>query len=322
MGLSTVQVRLSAARQRKLEAIAAAREEAYAKYANIYKDHAAERYARAIEAARQDRGGVEAYRRRVVAASTDAQRYRGYVEATEKEEEEEEEIGGRELGLLLENSGSISSGFAVPSSSKEGSSGGAGLAQGESRAPSVVCPSTNRESTGDHISATGGPAAVGKGRGSAAEDGAAEAGPGDGAAPEGSAALASGGGGFAEGGPAPAATRKGRGGVGGGRGSFTAVVPFDNIRAKYLRPLDDTELSRPYHVAPRPDWRADRAGRSGSLGSSACSPSTAGMAASIDSAASEKTMEAYRRTKQRGHVTHQRRGKTLNSKERETWGAE
>ncbi|CAM9980594.1 unnamed protein product, partial [Scytosiphon promiscuus] len=74
------QVRLDTARQRKSHAVATAREAAYARYANIYKDHAAETYARSVEAHRRGRINREAYRSRVVAASTDAGRYRGYVE--------------------------------------------------------------------------------------------------------------------------------------------------------------------------------------------------------------------------------------------------
>lgn len=314
---STFQVRLSAARQRKLEAIAAAREEAYAKYADIYKDLAAERYARAIDASRCERGGLEAYRRRVVAASTDADRYRGYVETStprddegEKGEEKEEEESDRGSGpLLLEDGGSMPSDFFASSSNGEGSGGsGTGVARGESTT------------------------AVGKGGGSVVDDGPTQVGLGDGAgAPKGSAALALGVGGFVEGGYAPAATKKGRvggdGGGGGGRSSFVDVVPFNNIRAKYLRPVDDTSLSRPYHVAPSPGWRAESTGAAGSrsLGSSMCGSSTPASAnnagPSIIVAANERTMEAYRKTKQRDRGAHRRPGKTLNRKERREWGA-
>eukprot|EP00752_Nemacystus_decipiens_P007539 g6737.t2 len=322
------QVRLSAARQRKLEATAAAREETYAKYANIYKDHAAERYARAIEASRQEKGGLEAYRRRVVAASTDAERYRGYVETTEEaaaaEEEEEEEKGdeekaGRQPGLLLlGDGGSIPSDVSVPSSDNGhgvGSSigGAAGLALRESSSPLPDVPlPTNRDSAGGRAPATGAPNAVGTGRGSVADNGGELFGLGDGEVSEGSRAPASGGGGSVEDRHAPiaaAATRKGRGGDGGGgRASFADVVPFNNIRAKYLRPLDDTELSRPYHVEPRPGWRADNSSaRSGSLGSSTDGSSAPlpgdVVAINIDTVASKRTMEAHRRTKLGPHVS-------------------
>lgn len=300
--VTTVQVRVDAAGQKKRHAIAAAREEAYAKYANIYKDHAAERYARAVEVSRQGKGGLEAFRRRVVAASTDAERYRGYVEMNtprdDGREKKEQEEGGPGLRLLLGDRGNIPSDiFASSSDSREDF--GTGSSSSSPSAP-----------------------AVGKGSGRVADDGGSEVWLGDGAASEGSAALASGGVGFAEGGHAPTATRNGRGGDGSGRGSFVDVVPFNNVRAKYLRPLSDMELSRPYHVAPSPGWRADGAAGSWKPGSSmgGSSAPTSAINAAIDAAASERTMEAYRKTKQRDPVAH-RRSKTLNRKERRQWGA-
>eukprot|EP00903_Cladosiphon_okamuranus_P006103 g6012.t2 len=339
------QVRLSAARQRKLEAIAAAREEVYAKYADIYKDNAAERYARAIDASRRERGGLEAYRRRVVAASADAERYRGYVETStprdpggNKAEEREEGESDRGPGpLLLEDGGSIPSDvFASSSNDGEGSGGsGSGLERGESTVaavpPNFLLPTNRGSAVNGLLSKPGAPAIVGKGGGIAAEDGPTGVWRGDGAGPpEGSAALALGVGGFVEGGHPPGATRKGQVGTdggGGGRSSFVDVVPFNNIRAKYLRPLGDTGLSRPYHVAPSPCWRAEAASRSlGSLGSSVCDSSTSAptnnAAAGGVVAANKRTLEAYRKLRQRVPGAHRRRGKTLNRKERRDWGAD
>lgn len=102
--IPTLQVRKDTARARKLDARSLAREEAYARYANIYKDHAAEKYARSLEASRQGPGGMEAYRKRIVDASTDARRYWGYNPNRQEEEYANEgsdgddgdgDIGGR-----------------------------------------------------------------------------------------------------------------------------------------------------------------------------------------------------------------------------------
>lgn len=295
----------------------------------IYKDHAAERYARAIEVSRQERGGLEAYQRRVVAASTDAERYRGYVETStprgvggRKGEEEEEAEGGQGLGLLLGDGGGMSSDFTASSNDREGSSLGAGMAPGEGRvASSDFSLPHDRESTEENAFTPGAPAVEGDG------GRATDVRLGDGAASEGSAAqVASAGVSFVEGGHAPAAIWKARTDDGGGRGSFVDVVPFNNIRAKYLRPLDDTELSRPYHVAPSPSWRPDCAVGGRSLGSSADGSSTPTSTKDapniVDAAASERTMEAYRKTKQRDLATnHRRRSKALNWKQRMEWGA-
>lgn len=293
---------------------------------------------RAIEASRQQRGGLEAYRRRVVAASTDAERYRGYAETSTPrdggrgEGAEEGTGGGPRLRLLRgddDGDGSIPSGSSASFNDREGSGGGAGLSQGESRVTSEGSLSTSRESTGDDSSTAPSAAAAGKGGGGVADEGATAVWLGEeSAAAEGpAAALASGGGGFAEGGHAPTAARRGRGGDGGdgggGRGSFVDVVPFNNIRAKYLRPWDDTELSGPYHVVPSPDWGAGGAAGSRSRGSSMGGPSipTSTNRAMINAAGSGRTMEAYHRTAKQGDpVTHQR-SKTLNWKERREWGA-
>ena len=96
---SIFQVRKDAARPRKLEALSAAREATYSRYTDVYKGDAADAYARAVEASLRKRGGVEAYRRRVVAASLDAERYRGFHEtpAASSPAELEREEGGASL---------------------------------------------------------------------------------------------------------------------------------------------------------------------------------------------------------------------------------
>ncbi|CAM9980665.1 unnamed protein product [Scytosiphon promiscuus] len=119
-----------------------------------------------------------------------------------------------------------------------------------------------------------------------------------------------------------AATAKGGGGGGGGgggsAGGFVDVVEFDNIRAKYLRPLSDTKLSGMYHVAPSPGWRATTTIGSRGIGGS----STAASADAIATAAGAgRTMEAYRRTRQVDPAARRRRSRTLNWKERKAWGA-
>ena len=101
-------------------------------------------------------------------------------------------------------------------------------------------------------------------------------------------------------------------------GSFVDAVPFNNIRAKYLRPLDDMELSRPYHVDPSPDWRVESAAGSRILGGSSASATTNVI---VETAWSARTMESYPKTKQRDSILHQRHGRTLNWKQRREWGA-
>lgn len=293
------QVRLDTAHQRKLHAISVAREGAYARYANIYKDHAAERYANAIEGSRQEKGGLEAYRRRVIAASTDAERYRGYVETnTPRDDRWDEGEGGPRVGLRL----------------------------GDGRLPLEFDDRESSEGSSSVASATTGKG--GRGRGSG---GFTEGWLGDGTASECSAVTGtepegypvSGGGGMMDDGDTLAATRRGSGAGGGGNGAFVDVVPFNNIRAKYLRPMNDFALSRPYHVAPLPDWRADSAAGSRSTSSSLSGTSNPfeSTSAAIDHAGHGRTMEAYRKTKEKGLTTHRRHSKTLKGwKEMREWG--
>ncbi|CAM9823229.1 unnamed protein product, partial [Ectocarpus fasciculatus] len=295
------------ARQRKLHSVSVAREGVYARYANIYKDHAAQTYARTIEASRQERGGLEAYRRRVVKASTDAERYRGYVEIeTPRDDHHGEEDG---LGLVPDD-GSASTGFAASSNGRESGSV-AGFSPARSSA-NVDFPLS-----GDKEDGAGGGLVHG--------DEAAKGWPGGGAAREGSV----GGGGESE---APAVSGLGSftdeentatprrsisDGGGGDGGNFVDVVPFNNIRAKYLRPWNDTELSRPYHVAPSPTWRADRAVGSRSSGSSVGSSITSTDA--FSAAGSGQTLEAYRKARLRNPATHRPRSRTLNRKDGKEW---
>lgn len=302
---------------------------AYARYANIYKDHAAETYASSIEVSRRGRGPREAYRRRVVAASTDAGRYTGYVEtdSTPRDDCGGVEGGGMGPPLLLEaalgGSGSVSSGF-VSSSGLEGgvsSDSGAEISRGDdsslaSSSRFGSCSGFGGESPSATVAA-----AAGKRVEMYLGDGGEEGRRGDGAASECSAFTGggseihavSGPSDFAEGGDAAAAAR------GGGVGAFVDVVQFNNIRAKYLRPWDDTKLSGMYHVPPSPDWRANRTpGSRGGIGGSSTAASAEAIAASVGSG---RTMEAYRRTRQIDPTARRRRSRTLNLKDRKAWGA-
>ncbi|CAN0195816.1 unnamed protein product, partial [Ectocarpus sp. 12 AP-2014] len=308
---SNSQVRLDTARQRKLHGVSVAREGVYSRYADIYKDHAAQTYARTIEAFRQERGGLEAYRRRVVKSSTDAERYRGYIEMdTLRDDPHAEEDG---LGLLPADDGSTSTNCAASSNGRESGSV-AGFSPARSSAKVNVSLSSDKED--------------GAGGGLVHGDETAEVWPGDGAAPERSVGddgeweapavsrLDS----FTDGENTAAPRRSigdGGGGGGGGRGCFVDVVPFNNIRAKYLRPWNDTELSRPYHVAPSPTWRADRAVGAQSLASKVGSSITSTDA--FSAAGSGQTLEAYRKANLRNPATHRPHSRTLNWKDGKEW---
>lgn len=277
-------------------------------YANIYKDHAAQTYARTIEASRQERGGLEAYRRRVVKASTDAERYRGYVEMDTPRDDHHREKDG--LGLLQADGGSTSTDFAISSNGREGGSV-AGFSPARSSANAYVSLSSDKEE--------------GAGGGLVHGGETAEGWSGDGAAPE----YSVGDSGESE---APAVSRLDSfthdenlatirrsisDGGGGDRGNFVDVVPFNNIRAKYLRPWNDTELSRPYHVAPLPTWRSDRAAGARSSGSSVGSSITSTDV--FSAAGSGQTVEAYRKAKLRNPSTQRPRSRTLNWKDGKEW---
>ncbi|CAN0005237.1 unnamed protein product, partial [Hapterophycus canaliculatus] len=326
-------VRLDTARQRKSHAVAATREVAYARYANIYKDHAAETYACNIEATRQGKGAREAYQRRVVSASTDTGRYRGYVEMSTPRGGRGGGDGGFGPPLLGTGGGSVSTGFGSSSGLGDGSSdSGAGFSLGDS--------STTSSRFGSSVSGglDGGSSlapvvAVERGPEGVLHDRRGEERLGDGAASECSAITAggseicstSGAGGVAEHGNAAATGREeisGGGGRGGGGGSdieaFEDVVQFNNIRAKYMRPWDDTKLSGMYQVKPSPNWRANRAAGSRGIGGPPTATSSDAIAASTGSG---RTIEAYRRLRQNG-ATARRRSRTLNWKEIKAWGAQ
>lgn len=123
-----------------------------------------------------------------------------------------------------------------------------------------------------------------------------------------------------------ASTRKGGEAGGDGNGAFVDVVPFNNIRAKFLRPVNDTALSRPYHVAPLPDWRAGSAAGSRTPGSSFGSSTSSASSTSpvIENAGNGRTMEAYTlvKTREKGPSTHRRHSRVLKGwKEKRDWGA-
>ena len=263
----------------------------YSRYANIYKDHAAERYARAIDASRQGKGGIAAYRRRVVAASMDAQRYRGYVEIMTPGDALWQQGSGAALGPLSGEVARVQS--SSPASSRacwQGFGNGDG---GGSSVPSEFSVSPASRESARNCSMPSN--AAGRKEEWHRDDGALDVWLRDGA----SECLA-------EEEICPMS------------GSFVDAVPFNNIRAKYLRPLDDTELSRPYHVDPSPDWRAESAAGSRSLGGSSASATTNVI---VETAGSALTMKSYRKIKQRDSVLHQRHGRTLNWKQRKEWGA-
>lgn len=287
----------------------------YSRYANIYKDHAAQTYARTIEASRQEKGGLEAYRRRVVKASTDAERYRGYVEMdTPRDDPHWEEDG---LGLLPADDGSTSTNCAASSNGRE-----SGSVAGFSPARSRFSPARSSAKVDVSLSSD---KEDGAGGGLVHGDETAKVWPGDGAAPE----CSVGDGGESEApavsrldsftdGENTATTRRSIGdGGGGGRGCFVDMVPFNNIRAKYLRPWNDTELSRPYHVAPSPTWRADRAVGARSSASSVGSSITSTDA--FSAAGSGQTLEAYRKANLRNPATHRSSSRALNWKDGKEW---
>ena len=213
------------------------REATYSRYADIYKGDAAETYARAVEASRREKGGLAAYRRRVVSASMDADRYRGFHETPEAFLPGEE--GAGEASFV---------GGGATMDSSESSGGGEGEAVALALLPGMAGPSSD-----DSKEERGGER-KGDGRGGTAAAAAAT--------PE-VAGAESGGSGSGGG-------RKGGGGVAGGGesgggGAFVDVVRFNNARAKYLRPWDDAALSRPYRVSPLSDWRAFKGGGAAGL---------------------------------------------------------
>lgn len=131
--------------------------------------------------------------------------------------------------------------------------------------------------------------------------------------------VSDGGGMMMDGGDPPTATRlRSVAGV-GGNGAFVDVVPFNNIRAKYLRPMNDTALSRPYRVAPLPDWSGSRTTASSLSGSSTSSTPTGHH---IDSAGNGWAMESYRGTRGKVPANHRRHSKMLKGwKQMRQWGA-
>ena len=235
--LLCVQVRKDCARQRKLLSIAAARDGSYARYVNIYKDLAAEKYARVMDASRWDKGGIDSYRRRIVASSMDAERYRGcsYYEAMSQLPDD---TTGNGRPTESSNPSIVGSQYIIlPVLVNDRK------AQAKRNAPEQ--PSTIAESAKDPgtLSAAKLPELTGN---EEAKRVATEAGPSD---------------------------------------ALVDVVPFNNIRAKYLRTWSDTALSRPYHVSPSPGSR----GNGGVL-----KPVTT----RIGSVGSQRTLEACRKARE------------------------
>lgn len=105
--------------------------------------------------------------------------------------------------------------------------------------------------------------------------------------------------------------------------SFVDVVPFHNARAKYLRPWHDTALSRPYHVAPSPEWgarvRTPASLRSTSMRLSTTSSTRTGSYCPTPSVESERTVKADREARIPTTATR-RRSKTLTWKAGKSWG--
>lgn len=262
------QVRKDAARPRKLQALSAAREAAYARYANIYKDHAAETYARCVAAAKSQQGGVEAYRRRIVAASLDAERYKGYHD-TEVATAEQEEEG--QADMSVGDSTSLSVSISETSGSEADVRQGGGASN-----DAVYLLGNDAESECTAVSSGGGSEAfLGPGTARHAEEWGT-------------------------------AMTSGRGGS-----TFVDVVPFHNVRAKYMRPWNDTALSRPYQVRPSPSWRVGGAVRLGSV-------STAASGLSLPTTAeSGRTMEGHHKTVD---TATRRRSYTLTGKAGKAWG--
>lgn len=255
----------------------------------------------------------------------DAERYRGYVETkTPRDGQRPQGDGpGERLLLLSGKAGSIPSASSSTSSRTRQSQGNS--EEGDSSVPSEFSVSTVRDSAGG--CSTTGKTTGGKERGNHEEGGAVEVWLGDGTMSECSGVTGepetgplSADGGSIRAGDLPVSTMRGSGSEGEHPG-FVDVVPFNNIRAKYLRPMDDTELSRPYHVDPSPDWRADSTLGSRSLGSTMGGSSAASSAATNAIVGSGRTMEYYRKATQRDPVMNRRQGRTLNWKERKEWGA-
>lgn len=238
-----------------MHAQSCARDRAYARYANIYKDHAAETYARSIEASRQGKAGREGYRMRVVGESTDADRYRGYHLQSDDDAQRNDGDKQPTAGIPEGASAPISSasacdngGSSVCSASTRSwrhSRAGRRIAVAQSASSSVGLDknieqnSENQSSVGreDEERKVSVPrqltSLLARRQGSNAGHELASA---SAAAAVAAAVLE------AEDLPSAADTKcTGT--------TFVDVVPFNNIRAKYLRPSGDTALSRPYHVS-------------------------------------------------------------------------
>lgn len=278
-------VRKDAARPRKLRARSVVREAAYARYANIYKDHAAETYAKSIEASLREKGGVEAFRRRVVSASLDAERYWGYDEACVSTDGRERKAGS-----------ALGDGVPFSSSSYSGPSGG--IASVATNASSSTFTAERGEGRGDgslHLPRDGASS-----QGSVLTTGELE---------ESSFTLSEAEGPVGEGGERGGVTTATEGRNGGE--IFVDVVQFNNVRAKYLRSWDDTALSRPFHVPPLPSWRPEG-------GASLRSVVSRGGPSPPTTAASGGTSEACFGTGD--HATQRRNSAALNLNNAKAWG--
>lgn len=314
---------------RKLHALSSARSIAYARYANIYKDHAAETYANSVEASRRGKGGVKAYRRRVIAASVDAERYRGYDTATNIVDQAHG-AGGLSLGPDDETSQQGSSEYSLEQGCGDLSTATpsvsstvmvVGLEEPEKLvgeaggARSLSSPRTAEDydhhrgvaSPGADLSSARSPNALCSSR----------------AVPSSAAAISA------------ATVAAVRGGSGHGDAApdgdtFIDIVPFNNVRAKYMRPWSDTALSRPYRIHPDPAWRATgRSARGPPTAATVCtravSTATAESSAPPPTAAEvEGAMEACLMTGGNMSPSETRRpySRTLTWKTGKKWGGD
>lgn len=215
------QVREDTDRANKREARSSDREAAYETLIDVFREKAAERYADCLEESRRSRGGREAYRKRVFASSADAQRYWGYGSGASDDVNEgvAQEGGSRMTGLQQSRScfeTPMSIGAAERSSTKKSMAGGIeeGTHHHTSVLPSGIQAGYSRElgvMEEEHIR----PIDV---SGISGRAGESHGGMRSSCVPSSSSDC------------------------------FVDVVPFNNIRAKYLRAWHDTALSRPYHV--------------------------------------------------------------------------
>lgn len=264
----------------------------YSKYASIYKHHAAKNYARSIEASRKGKGKMAAYRQRIVCASTDWQRYRGYAEHLSAP-------AGVQINEECDSMTSAEGeGVFLPSLDSDSISKGSEKMVEENGDLQIGSNTSALEGGGETSSRCSGGHSVGELPEALSGPGVADF------------VVRTDSGGQVTG-------REGGGDAAGNYGykdTFVDVVPFNNVRAKYLRPWEDDGLSRPYHVVPAADWKAERSssvprtGDSMSTRDSFTTPMTVGIAAAVDD---------YRKSTERPA----RRGSyVLSRKAEKAWG--